>query len=103
MTDKKAKPYEVNDTLKKYLRCSYKDQKIFGKDLNKDVFKMQRYCCAKYMLKLLQNNKRLISFDESWLVNLNFQRKGWSKINTTYTIDPVKLSRRVTMIGAIDS
>ena len=58
---------------------------------------------AKKMLALLQQGKRIINVDETWLPHLDFRNKKWRQRGEANTVSSKALSPKVNMIAAIDT
>ena len=58
---------------------------------------------AKKMLSLLDQGKRIINIDETWLPHLDFRNKKWRQRGERNTISSKALSYRVNMIAAVDT
>ena len=62
-----------------------------------------RMLYAKKMFKLLEEGKRILNIDESWLPSLEFRSKKWRQRSETNTLSTKALSHRVNMIAAVDT
>ena len=62
-----------------------------------------RMLYAKKMLALLDEGKRIINIDETWLPHLDFRNKKWRQRGETNTVSTKSLSERVNMIAALDT
>jgi chlorite dismutase len=58
---------------------------------------------AKKMLALLEQGKRIINIDETWLPHLDFRNMKWRVPGEHNTVSTKVLSHRVNMIAAIDT
>ena len=58
---------------------------------------------AKKLLSLLEQGKRVINVDETWLPHLDFRRKKWRLPGNDNTVSYKDLSPRVNMIAAVDT
>ena len=55
------------------------------------------------MLQLLDEGKRIINIDETWLPHLDFRNKKWRQRGDTNSVSTKTLSHRVNMIAALDT
>ena len=58
---------------------------------------------AKKMLSLLDEGKRIINIDETWLPSLDFRNMKWRQKGETNTVSSKDLDPRVNMIAALDT
>ena len=58
---------------------------------------------AKKMLELLDQGKRIINIDETWLPHLDFRNKKWRRRGEPNTLSTKSLSCKVNMIAALDT
>ena len=58
---------------------------------------------AKKMFSLLQQGKRILNIDETWLPHLDFRNKKWRQRGEVNTVSTKALSPKVNMIAAIDT
>jgi len=58
---------------------------------------------AKKMFELLEQDKRIVNIDETWLPHLDFRNKKWRRRSERNTISTKSLSHRVNMIAAVDT
>ena len=58
---------------------------------------------AKKMIELLDEGKRIINIDETWLPHLDFRSKKWCQRGEKNTVATKTLSHKVNMIAAIDT
>ena len=58
---------------------------------------------ARTLLELLDQGKRVINIDETWLPTLDFRGKKWRKRGCDNTVSAKQLSHRVNMIAAVDT
>ena len=55
------------------------------------------------MLNLLNEGKRVINIDETWIPRTDFRRMKWRKRGDTNSISQKYIGNRVNMIAAIDN
>ena len=58
---------------------------------------------AKKMFELLEQGKRIINIDETWLPHLDFRNKKWRRRGELNTLSTKPLSPKVNMIAAVDT
>ena len=58
---------------------------------------------AKKMFELLDQDKRIINIDETWLPHFDYRNKKWRKRGETNTMSSKALNPRVNMIAAVDT
>jgi len=58
---------------------------------------------AKKMLALLDEGKRVINIDETWLPHLDFRNMKWRRRGEANTVSSKDLAPKVNMIAALDS
>ena len=58
---------------------------------------------AKKMLALLDEGKRVINIDETWLPFLDFRNMKWRQKGESNTVSSKDLSPNVNMIAALDT
>ena len=62
-----------------------------------------RMLYAQKMLTLLDEGKRIINIDETWLPHLDFRNKKWRARGESNTMSTKSLSHRVNMIAGVDT
>ena len=62
-----------------------------------------RQLYAKKMLSLLEEGKRIINIDESWLNYLDFRCRKWRLPGDNNSIATKDLSPKINMIAALDT
>ena len=62
-----------------------------------------RQLYAKKLLTLLEEGKRVINVDETWLPYLDFRRMKWKAPGNTNSVASKDLSPKVNMIAALDT
>ena len=55
------------------------------------------------MLPLMENNKRIINVDESWLNHTHFLRKIWAPVDSNCTFTDKQVAPRISLILAHDT
>ena len=55
------------------------------------------------MLELLNNKKRILNVDESWLNETSFQRKIWCLKDRPSTVTRQGVAPRISLIAALDT
>ena len=64
---------------------------------------VQRQQCALKFLGLLQNKKRIINIDESWVDSGDYRRRCWQRKGLSPSLPVKKVAPRITLIVAIDT
>ena len=64
---------------------------------------VMRMLYAKKMFELLEQGKRIINIDETWLPHLDFRCKKWRQRGEQNTVSTKSLAHRVNMIAALDT
>ena len=64
---------------------------------------VMRMLYAKKMFELLNEGKRIINIDETWLSFLDFRGRKWRARGEKNTVSYKQLSHRVNMIAALDT
>ena len=70
-------PYEVKQSLKLNFNMRYRMLKKTAYQGNSERCLVMRMLYAKKMLSLLDEDKRIINIDETWLPHLDFRNKKW--------------------------
>ena len=94
---------EVSKVLKDDFKMSYRKLKKVSFHGNSERCKVTRMLYAKKMLSLLDEGKRIINIDETWLPHLDFRYKRWRKRGEINTISSTTLQPTVNMIAALDT
>lgn len=89
--------------LKQDLNMSYKKAKKAVPQANSERCRVLRQQYALTSVEQLENNKRIINVDETWINETNFVRKIWSKKQGNTTLNASTISPRISMIAALDS
>ena len=55
------------------------------------------------LLELLQDGKRILNIDESWLTSTNFKRCKWRQHGSTNSMPAKTVSHRIAVIAAMDT
>ena len=58
---------------------------------------------AIHMIRLLQEGKRVLNLDESWIGMGDFRRRKWRAPGTTNSVAQLPIVPRISMIMALDS
>ena len=102
-TNLKVKPYEVRSVLRDDFNMRYRMLKRVAFQGNSERCLVMRMLYAKKMFSLLEQGKRIINIDETWLPHLDFRNKKWRQRGERNTMSIKSLSHRVNMIAAIDT
>lgn len=64
---------------------------------------MQRQQCAKVLLNLMAQGKRILNIDETWIDRTNYRRMRWRAPGESHTVPGLVVSPRLAVITAIDN
>ena len=93
----------VGDVLKKHFKMSYRVLKRAAYQGNSQRCLVTRMLYAKKMFELLQQGKRIINIDETWLPHTDFRNKKWRRRGEPNTMSTKALSPKGNMIAAVDT
>ena len=93
----------VGSVLKKHFGMSYRVLKRAAYQGNSQRCLVTRMLYAKKMFELLQQGKRIINIDETWLPHTDFRNKKWRSRGEPNTNAIKSLSPKVNMIAAVDT
>lgn len=93
----------VRKVLRENLNMRYRVLKKVEYQGNSDRCLVTRMLYAKKMLTLLEEGKRIINIDETWLPHLDFRSKKWRQRGEQNTASARQLGHRVNMIAAMDT
>ena len=93
----------VGSVLKKHFGMSYRVLKRAAYQGNSQRCLVTRMLYAKKMFELLQQGKRIINIDETWLPHTDFRNKKWRRRGEPNTMSTKALSPKVNMIAAVDT
>ena len=94
---------KVSSILRKELGFSYRGTKKVPVQCNSARCLILRQQFALELLQLLQNKKRVINFDETWLNESSFIRKAWAPKNTSASMTLRTITPRLSLLGASDT
>jgi hypothetical protein len=72
-------------------------------DVNNDAYKLKRHYFGKFLLETLGKQFRVINFDESAIVQMNYALKSWSPIGKSNLGLSKPVAPRVTLVAAVDN
>lgn len=72
-------------------------------DTNNDAHKLKRHYFAKFLLRALNGGYRVINYDESAIVQMNYSYKSWSPIGQSNLGLKKPVAPRVTLVAAVDN
>ena len=81
----------------------YKKLKRVAWQGNSERCLVTRMLYARRLLEILDEGKRIINIDETWLPHLDFRRMSWRRRGEANSIPSRGLSQRVNMIAALDT
>ena len=102
-SDMEVKSHEVKQILKGELGFSYRRARLVSVQSNSVRCRVMRQQYALKMLELLQDGKRILNVDESWLSEISFQRKVWFPKDRPSTVTRQGVSPRISLIAALDT
>ena len=102
-TDLEVKHHEVKSVLRKDLGLGYRIVKKVPIQSNSERCLVLRQQYAVRMIQLLQEKKRIINVDESWVNESSFLRKMWCPSNSAATVTLRTVTPRVSLIAALDT
>ena len=62
-----------------------------------------RQQCAKKLLELLEHGFRIFNIDESWINEVDFQRRKWHDRTESNSLPRKTVSPRLSLLAAIDT
>ena len=62
-----------------------------------------RQQCAKKLLELLEHGFRIVNIDESWINEVDFQRRKWHDRTESNSLPRKTVSPRLSLLAAIDT
>ena len=89
--------------LKVSYNMSFKRLKKVAYQGNSQRSIVTRLLYAKAMLKLLEEGKRIINIDETWLTQMYYRSRSWRERGQANTISAKSISHRISMIAAVDT
>ena len=98
-----VKPHEVRAILKEDLGMKFRKIKKSSLHLNSRQNLILRQEWAVRFLKLWDEGKTFLNFDESWLGMSDFRRYKWQEADSTNSVPTLALVPRVSVLLAIDS
>jgi len=98
-----AKASEVRTVLRDDFNMRYRVLRKVAYQGNSERCLVMRMLYAKKMFTLLDQGKRIINIDETWLPHLDFRNKKWRARGERNTMSTKSLSHRVNMIAAVDT
>lgn len=94
---------KLRHIMKKDLGLSYRKAKKVPVQSNTVRCLILRQRSAKTLLPLLQEGKRVINFDETWLNESSFIRKTWAPKEASPSVTLRAISPRLSLLGALDT
>ena len=96
-------PTQVKRTMKHTLNMSFRQAKKVPKQANTERCLVLRQQYAMEMLPLLEQKKRIVNVDESWLNESTFYRKLWAPKAAVNSVAARTVAPRLSLIAAIDT
>ena len=89
--------------MKNRLGLTYRKLDRININANKAMNIILRSNCGKMVLDKLNEGKRFINIDESWINTKDFSRKSWRERYTSNTVGTSAIEPRITLMVAIDT
>ena len=102
-TDAELSLKQIRLALRKDCQLGFLRAKKFQPRANFNRCLVQRQQYALEMLKLLDQGKRVINLDETWLNETSFTRRAWAPKDGTGNVKLKPVTPRLSMIAALDS
>ncbi len=102
-TDLEVRHEEVRSVLRNDLGLGYRIAKKVPIQSNSERCLVLRQQYALAMLGLLEQGKRIINVDESWLNESSFLRKIWCPGYSPATVTTHAVNPRISLIAAVDT
>ena len=96
-------PKLVSYVLKEEMNLVYKQTKKVAPKANEPRCLVLRQQFALSLLALLDQGKRIINVDETWLAETNFQRKTWCRPLASATTSSKPITPSLAVITALDT
>lgn len=93
----------ARDVMKRQLRMSYRMAKKVPRQGNTERCLVLRQQYALTILPLLEQRRRVINVDETWLNDTTFYRRLWYPKHEACTMPMRAVSPRISVIAAIDT
>ena len=93
----------IRKTMKQDLKMSFRLAKRVPKQGNTERCLVLRQQYAIKMMELLEEGRRIINVDESWLNETSFYRKLWHPKDQVCSVPMQTVSPRLSLIAAIDT
>ena len=93
----------VKKVLKERLDMRYRPIKGVSNTANTHKNMILRQQFAYRMLELLQQGKRILNIDETWLNDTNFARRKWRRRGTSNSMRMKQVLPRLSVIAAVDT
>ena len=89
--------------MKRDLRLSFIRTKKLLPNANSEKVLIQRQQYAIALIKLLEQGKRIINIDETWLNESSFIRRAWVRRDGLGNVRLNAITPRLSMIAALDT
>ena len=94
---------KVRQVLREELHLRYRRTKKVPQQANSERCKVLRQQYALTLLSLLEQGKRIIQVDETWLNESNFTRLTWNRKGAVSSVPTKAISPSLSMIAALDT
>lgn len=89
--------------FRREMGLKYKKIKMLPYQGNSERNLVLRQQFAMKMMDLLQQGKRILNVDETWISGCNFQRRKWCRHGASNSMIEKQVAPRISMIAAVDS
>ena len=93
----------VSKVLRNCLEMRYRKVKRIPFQGNCDRCIIQRQQYAKFMLGVLESDRRVLNLDETWLNTTDFRPMKWRPRNDTNSLPSKGIAPRISVIAGIDT
>ena len=97
------KPWELARILKEDLGMQYRRIKPLSTNTNSERNLVLRQRFAMELIKLMQEGKRILNVDQTWLGMSDFRTMKWRAHGTTNSIPKTQMQPRITMFIGLDT
>jgi hypothetical protein len=93
----------VASVLRNVLGMRYKRVKRVAMQANSEASLVKRKVAAEVLLDAMQQGKRILNIDETWLGETDFRRLKWRGRGESNSLSTKDVSPRLSMLAAIDN
>ena len=99
----RLKPWKVKDIMKEDLDMKFKKVKPISVHANSAKNLVLRQQFALKLIELLQEGKKILNIDETWLGMCDFRRMKWQPSGSTNSVPKLPVAPRISMITGLDT